>query len=612
MNFLYPVYLLGALAIAVPIVLHLLRRDVAPEVPFTAVRLLRKSPVDRSRRRRLRDLLLLAARVAALVLLAAAFARPYSPRAEAAATGLRIVAVDRSLSMGAPGRFARAQELARAAIGEAGFAEPVAIIAFDERADVIALPGGPGDARTALATIKPGYGATRYVSVIAKASELASGGAARLVVVTDLQRAGWEGESRIQMPSSMTLDVRDAGAPGDNLAIAALRPEANRVVATVRNASATAKGGTASLSHDGTVVARAPFKAAANSSVDVAFEWKPPAAGALAASVDDAVGFPADNTRHAVLSRAGAPTVMVLTSNEASGFYVLRAMAAAGGSFDVKPVTVAEIAGGRAQTIARSAAVLLLSTRNLDRAAREGLVAFVRSGGGLMIAAAPEVEADVLAGMFGWNPSAFTRDDTPRRMALAPTDMRHPIFRPFGGLAANLGQVTFTKAWRIRTDDWQVPARFSDGTPALLDRSEGQGRVVLFASDLDRRWNDFPLHPAFVPFVVESIEHLSARPSQPSDFVVSRAPAGVPREPGIHTAGDGRMIAVNVDPRESNTAVMTAAEFMQMVDSTGGAGTARQVHIKADQAESRQNLWQYGLLLMLVTLVAESFVGRAQ
>jgi len=60
MNFLYPAFLLGGLAIAVPIVLHFLRRDIAPAVPFTAVRLLRKSPVARSKRRRLRDLLLLA------------------------------------------------------------------------------------------------------------------------------------------------------------------------------------------------------------------------------------------------------------------------------------------------------------------------------------------------------------------------------------------------------------------------------------------------------------------------------------------------------------------------------------------------------------------------
>ena len=77
MSFLNPLYLVGAALIALPIVLHLLRRDVAPPVPFTAVRLLRKTAVDRSRRHRLRDLLLLAARVCALLLLAASFARPY-------------------------------------------------------------------------------------------------------------------------------------------------------------------------------------------------------------------------------------------------------------------------------------------------------------------------------------------------------------------------------------------------------------------------------------------------------------------------------------------------------------------------------------------------------
>src|SRR4051812_34358968 len=108
MNFLYPAFLLGGLAIAIPIVLHFLRRDVAPPVPFTAVRLLQRSPVTRSKRRRLRDLLLLAARVVALLLLAAAFARPYVIGATPAGAALRIVAVDRSYSMNAPGRFAQA------------------------------------------------------------------------------------------------------------------------------------------------------------------------------------------------------------------------------------------------------------------------------------------------------------------------------------------------------------------------------------------------------------------------------------------------------------------------------------------------------------------------
>ena len=111
MGFLYPAFLAGAAAIGIPIVLHFLRRDIVPEVPFSAVRLLRRSPIARSRRRRLRDLILLAARVAALILLALAFARPYLAGAAAAAS-LRIVAVDRSLSMSAPGTFARAMSIA--------------------------------------------------------------------------------------------------------------------------------------------------------------------------------------------------------------------------------------------------------------------------------------------------------------------------------------------------------------------------------------------------------------------------------------------------------------------------------------------------------------------
>ena len=48
-----------------------------------------------------------------------------------------------------------------------------------------------------------------------------------------------------------------------------------------------------------------------------------------------------------------------------------------------------------------------------------------------------------------------------------------------------------------------------------------------------------------------------------------------------------------------------------MIDSDRGSGAHARDAVKAEQAEARQNLWQYGLLLMLVALVAESFVGRA-
>jgi len=611
-NFLYPAFLLGALAVAIPIVLHFLRRDVAPDVPFTAVRLLQKSPVERSRRRRLRDLLLLAARVTALLLLATAFARPYASGAEAAAAGLRIVAVDRSFSMGAPGRFARAMEIATAAINETPFGERVAVVGFDERADVVAPPGSAADARSALQTLAAGSGGTRYGAMLIKASELATGGAATLVVVTDLQRAGWEGDSTAHAPPSMKIEVRATDVAADNLAVAALGFDDGAVSASVRNTSSRPRDGLVLLSHNGRAVARAPFKVGAETTVEVSFPWKPAATGTLTATIEDPAGFPADNSRYTALRGPSAPSVMVVTSNTAPGQYLFRALEAAAGetsgNLTAQSITAEQIAGSRSSMAAQSAMVVL-STRNLDRPARDAIVEFVTAGGGLLLVASPDVDPSIVSAMFGWSGGAVSLDPAGRQSSLTATDLRHPIFRPFGSLAANLGQVRFQQAWRVRADGWQVPARFDDGSAAVLERAVGSGKIVLFASDVDRRWNDFPLHPAFVPFVVEAVRYVSARPAPADEFLVARVPAGARAEPGIQQV-NGRTIAVNVDARESSTGAMTQAEFLAMIDSTAADGGVRQ-QAKAEQAESRQSLWQYGLMLMLLTLVAESFVGKA-
>src|SRR5262249_53852870 len=119
-TFLSPLFLLGAAAAAVPIVLHLLKREPEPRVKFAVVRLLKQAPVEHTEKHRLRELLLLALRVATLVLLALAFARPFFPgRAAAGTAGTTVVALDTSFSMGAPGRFERARQLAKDAIGRA-------------------------------------------------------------------------------------------------------------------------------------------------------------------------------------------------------------------------------------------------------------------------------------------------------------------------------------------------------------------------------------------------------------------------------------------------------------------------------------------------------------
>ena len=77
MSALTPLYLLGVLAVAAPIVFHLIRRSPRGEVPFSSLIFLTPSPPRLTRRSRLDHILLLLLRALALCLLAFAFARPF-------------------------------------------------------------------------------------------------------------------------------------------------------------------------------------------------------------------------------------------------------------------------------------------------------------------------------------------------------------------------------------------------------------------------------------------------------------------------------------------------------------------------------------------------------
>jgi len=140
LSFLSPLFLAGAAAAAVPIVLHLLKREPEARLKFAAVKLIKQAPVEYTDRRRLRELLLLALRVTALVLLALAFARPFlATGAAVVSTGVTVVALDTSYSLAAPGRFERAKQLAKDAVAKAHSERPGLVLA-----DINLGEGGSG------------------------------------------------------------------------------------------------------------------------------------------------------------------------------------------------------------------------------------------------------------------------------------------------------------------------------------------------------------------------------------------------------------------------------------------------------------------------------------
>ena len=141
-----------------------------------------------------------------------------------------------------------------------------------------------------------------------------------------------------------------------------------------------------------------------------------------------------------------------------------------------------------------------------------------------------------------------------------------------------------------------------------FDAAVRGGRVLIFASDLNNRWNDFPVQPAFVPFVHETLRYLAATRASRAEYAVGELPGAGGATPGAVLFGT-RRVAVNVDPRESDPARITADTFRAGITRLNVAA-AQQARAEAREREDSQRLWQYGLLLMIVSLAAEGMIGR--
>lgn len=104
MQFLYPNFLWGLLAIGVPILIHLLQLRRPQRVLFTNTGFIKAVELTTTRRRRLQELLLLASRILAVFFLVLVFCQPFIPAQESAKQAAQGVAVfvDNSPSMQAP------------------------------------------------------------------------------------------------------------------------------------------------------------------------------------------------------------------------------------------------------------------------------------------------------------------------------------------------------------------------------------------------------------------------------------------------------------------------------------------------------------------------------
>src|SRR5581483_9493061 len=140
------------------------------------------------------------------------------------------------------------------------------------------------------------------------------------------------------------------------------------------------------------------------------------------------------------------------------------------------------------------------------------LTGYVRAGGSLLVAAGTSAGGGSRIPIFDAH-IIETRDYSRvpgRYMAVGSSDASFPGVAKADGWA----DVKFFYALNIEPGDARVIARLGDQTPLLLEKRIGEGRVVLLTSGLDNLTNDFPLHPAFVPFIEQTARYLAGSERQ--------------------------------------------------------------------------------------------------
>lgn len=221
MSFLAPLYLMLAGAVAIPLFLHLRRRRIENRVDFPAVRYLERAEKDNVRQLKIRNLLLMFLRIATVLAIALAAARPLGAFLGAGhvPTALAIV-LDNSLSTSAivngqpllSALRAHALDAADAATGS----DRVWFVTVDG-----SVTGGSLDAvRQAISRtdVHPGRG--DLATAITRATGLVIGSglpARQVVVVTDGQATSWNapvatGDVRLSV-------LAPAGTPPRNRAV---------------------------------------------------------------------------------------------------------------------------------------------------------------------------------------------------------------------------------------------------------------------------------------------------------------------------------------------------------------------------------------------------------
>jgi hypothetical protein len=490
MGLLTPAFLVLGAAIAVPLILHLFQRHQGPRVVFPALRYLRRAETEHARRIKLRQLLLMLLRVAALALLALAAARPFIRAAGAGhqPTAVAIV-LDNSMSTSVvTGDVRLLDELKNRALETLDAAEPEDVF-WLIRAGAPWEPAWPGDARATAARItetEASSAAADLRAAVERARAVLQAGAgnraAEIHLLSDLQASNLTGASAPVQNAPVMVSWVARGDPPVNVAVAdvdvggGVAPIAGQrsTVAALLAGSASTDSVSVRMALEGRVIAAAT--APVGSATILPFPARP--TGFVGGWVEKDPDALRPDDRRWFATRVGPPPTVAV--------------------------------GGPMGLVEDALAVLESAGRIRRAPLREAEVALLPAGRGIeglppalsVIIVAPDslLELQAVNRRLGAAGIRWTLEP-PAGSGVARFD---PVTLGDGPLRT-LDQVRLSAVFRLTPPGASadtVLLRLTDGTPwAVRGNRPGGGRFVLLGSPLSEQATTLPTSPALLPLL---------------------------------------------------------------------------------------------------------------
>src|SRR5690606_18477295 len=228
------------------------------------------------------------------------------------------------------------------------------------------------------------------------------------------------------------------------------------------------------------------------------------------------------------------------------------------------------------------AAVVVSDAGLLNDAAAKALEEYVRGGGAVLMtlgARAAQQRQIAVSGAQLAGGAARAASSKPAR--IAELEQSHAILREAGAWL----RIRFFRHVAVEApENARVLLAFENGTPLMLEQDIGSGRLLVFASPLDRQRNDLAIHPLFVRFVAEATAGLAG-----ARFDSATATVGAPLDASTLRRGGGQVF----DPRGERTTMLTDdAQALRFIPEVAGfyevrgGGRSDFIAVNADPRES--------------------------